>query len=173
MINRAKEPRSMHKTPRYHEFWSSIRIHGLRAHVPRRNYFKRRAGILAAGLAALMLILMPAAAFPQATLVDTGSPTNPPAGTSLFASASAVQPAGSAPQNGAASDDCCSADALKKQAAAAPNPPVVECHKSVIVFGSNRCKSNQNQSRRSLRKRLTRHNIIRNFQHQSKQHSEL
>jgi hypothetical protein len=31
----------------------------------------------------------------------------------------------------------------------------IECHKSVMVFRSNRCKTDQNQSRRGLRKRLT------------------
>ena len=47
------------------------------------------------------------------------------------------------------------------------------CHKSVMVFGSNRRRTDQNQSRRSLRKRLTRHNIIRNFQNRSKGRTEL
>jgi hypothetical protein len=48
-----------------------------------------------------------------------------------------------------------------------------ECHKSVMVFGSNRRRTNQNQSTRRPLKRLTRHNIIRSFQNGSKQHSEL
>ena len=39
-----------------------------------------------------------------------------------------------------------------------------ECHKSVIVLGSNRGGTDQNRSRRSLPKRLTRHNVNRNFQ---------
>ncbi len=47
-----------------------------------------------------------------------------------------------------------------------------ECHKSVIAFGSKRCKTNQKQSTRGFRKRLTRQNIIRNFQNQSKRTSE-
>src|SRR5262249_22747520 len=35
--------------------------------------------------------------------------------------------------------------------------PKSECHKSVILFGSKRGKTNQNQSSRGLRKRLTLH----------------
>jgi hypothetical protein len=48
-----------------------------------------------------------------------------------------------------------------------------QCHKSVIVFGSNPGKTNQNESIRGFRKRLTRQNIIRNFHNQSEERSEL
>ena len=41
-------------------------------------------------------------------------------------------------------------------------------HKSVIVFGSSPGRTNQNESRRGLRIRLARHNVIRNFQHGAK-----
>ena len=41
------------------------------------------------------------------------------------------------------------------------------------ICRSNRYKTNQNQSTRSLRKRLKRHNIIRNFQNGAKGQAEL
>src|SRR5215831_16568848 len=56
----------------------------------------------------------------------------------------------------------------KRYQSASQRAQTMQCHKSVMVFGSNRGQTNQNQSRHGLRKRLTRHNIIRSFQNGAK-----